>query len=177
LLKPELLNPSVNQASPHAKVSWVRDPYSSGRRRVPLDLYAKTLSTIILKARERNIEILLIQPANKYRMDMTAVEYTWDPYFKAQRAIATHFDIPIVDVAPTLRAFGLNKPQSFLDDMHPTGEANFWIAQSIADIWKRRQHNGDTWIPNREDHPIISLKDQWSTMSESLSNPNRDTLP
>jgi len=177
LLRPDLLNSSVNEASPHAKISWVRDPYSSGRRRVPLEIYINTLSTIILEARDRNIAVLLIQPANKYRMDIATVEYTWDPYFKTQRAIATHFDIPILDVATTLRAFGLNKSQSFLDDMHPTGEANFWIAQHIADIWKRRQENGDAWIPNQDEAPTISLKDKWSTMSESLSKPNRDTLP
>ena len=177
LLRPDVLNASANQATPHAKISWVRNPYANGRRRVPLNLYIKTLSTIIIKARERNIAVLLLQPANKHRLDIVDVSVTWDPYFKAQRAIATHFDIPILDVAPTLRAFGLSKSQSFLDDMHPTGEANFWIAQSIVDIWKNSEQNLEEWVPNRGEIPSLSLEDPWSTMSGDLSHPNRDTLP
>ena len=110
---------------------------------------------MILEAKSRNIAALIIQPANRHRLESEAVEYTWDPYFKAQRVIASHFQIPIIDVAPTLRAFGLSQTQSFLDNMHPTSEANFWIAQRITDEWKQTQEPSQDWLP-KTNTPQIS---------------------
>ena len=172
LLRPALLTSGTPEANPHAKISWVRDPFANGKRRVPLPLYIETLSKLILDAKSRNISVLLIQPANRHRLDIVDVEVTWDPYFTAQRAIAEHFNVPIIDVAPILRAFGLSKTQAFLDDMHPTSQANFWIAQSIVDKWKSSNNNTQTWIPTRDTVPNVTITDRWSTMSSA----NRDTL-
>ena len=173
LLRPELLDSSAPEANPHAKISWVRDPFANGKRRVPLPLYIETLSTLILEAESRNIAVLLIQPANRHRLDIVDVEVTWDPYFKGQSAIAKHFDVPIIDVAPTLRAFGLSKSDAFLDDMHPTSQANFWLAQSIVDKWKPLDNAIQAWIPRQNIVPEFTIDDRWSTMSTI----NRDTLP
>ena len=173
MLRPELMQTSAPEANPHAKISWVRDPFANGKRRVPLPLYIETLSTLIIEAKSRNIAVLLIQPANQHRLDIVDVEVTWDPYFKSQSAIAQHFDVPIIDVAPTLRAFGLSKSDAFLDDMHPTSQANFWIAQSIVDEWKQLDNAPQTWIPKKNSVPDLTIEDRWSTMSTA----NRDTLP
>ena len=173
LFRPDVFNPAKPEASPHAKISWVRDPYAEGVRRVPLDLYIQTLSQIIIEAKQRNIEVILIQPANRHRLDIVDVEVTWDPYFEAQRSIAEHFAIPIIDVAPILRVFGLRKSDAFLDDMHPTSQANFWIAQTIGDLWNDQQNEQQTWLPTRNTPPQLSITDRWSSMSTA----NHDTLP
>ena len=173
LIRPDVLKTENSDASPHAKISWVRDPFTTGKRRVPLPIYIDALSTLILEAKSRNIATIIIQPANKHRLESEAVEYTWDPYFKAQRAIASHFDVPSIDVAPTLNAFGLSQTQAFLDNMHPTSEANFWVAQRIKDEWKHTQDYPQKWIPKANTLPNLSIPDQWATMSTT----NRDTLP
>lgn len=173
LLRRDLLNASNPEANPHAKISWVRDPFANGKRRVPLPLYIETLSTLLIEAKARNMAVVLIQPANRHRLDIVDVEVTWDPYFKGQSAIANHFDVPIIDVAPTLRAFGLSKTDAFLDDMHPTSQANFWIAQSIVDEWKQSGDATQAWIPTKNSVPDLTIEDRWSTMSTA----NRDTLP
>lgn len=173
LLRPELMHTSAPEANPHAKISWVRDPFANGKRRVPLPLYIETLSTLIIEAKSRNINVVLIQPANRHRLDIVDVEVTWDPYFKGQSAVSKHFDVPIIDVAPTLRAFGLSKSDAFLDDMHPTSQANFWLAQSIVDEWKQEDGSMQMWIPTTETLPNFTISDRWSTMSTA----NRDTLP
>ena len=172
ILRPDVLTAGTPEANPHAKISWVRDPFANGKRRVPLPLYIETLSKLILEAKRRNIAVLLVQPANRHRLDIVDVEVTWDPYFKAQQAIAEHFNVPIIDVAPILRAFGLSKTQAFLDDMHPTSQANFWIAQSIVDEWKASNSTTETWHPERDSVPSLAIPDRWSTMSSA----NRDTL-
>ena len=128
---------------------------------------------MLIEAESRDIAVLLIQPANQHRLDIVDVEVTWDPYFKSQSAIAKHFDVPIIDVAPTLRAFGLNKSDAFLDDMHPTSQANFWLAQSIVDEWKQIGDATQAWIPTKNSVPNFTIPDRWSTMSTA----NRDTLP
>ena len=173
LIRPDALKNSTPDASPHAKISWVRAPFATGKRRVPLPIYIDELSTLILEAQARKIAVLIIQPANRHRLVSEAVEYTWDPYFEAQRAIASHFKVSIIDVAPTLRAFGLSQTQAFLDNMHPTSKANFWVAQRITDEWKQQQESPQDWIPKTNTPPNLSIPDQWATMS----TPNRDTLP
>lgn len=173
IIRPDVLKDTTSDSSPHAKISWVRDPFATGKRRVPLPLYINALSTLILEAKSRNIATLIVQPANRHRLESEAVEYTWDPYFRAQRTIASHFEIPSVDVAPTLRAFGLSQAQAFLDNMHPTSDANFWIAQRLTDEWKQTQGSSQDWIPKVNTSPKLSIPDQWATMSTT----NHDTLP
>ena len=56
----------------------------------------------------------------------------WYPYFLIQKAIATRREITIVDVAEILQTFGVSPEDGFLDEMHPTGKANYWIAQSVV---------------------------------------------
>ena len=45
LIRPELLKTSTPNPSPHAKISWVRNPFATGKRRVPLPIYIEALST------------------------------------------------------------------------------------------------------------------------------------
>ena len=84
LLRPDILDSDTPEANPHAKISWVRDPFANGKRRVPLPLYTETLSTLIIEAKSRDIAVLLIQPANRHRLDIVDVEVTWDPISKVR---------------------------------------------------------------------------------------------
>ena len=133
-----------------------------GTRRVPLTLYINTVSTILEEAAQRDIEVIILQPANRHRLDIVDVEVTWDPYFKAQTAVAEHYNIPTIDVAPILRAFGLSKSQAFLDQMHPTAEANYWIAQSILALWKDRVNENQNWLPTNTPH-LHWKYDRWTS--------------
>lgn len=164
ILRPDLWTVDNDlSANPHTKVSWIREPYAKGTRRVPLPLYIKTMSTILQESSKRNIEVIIMQPANRHRLDIVDVEVTWDPYFKAQTAIAEYYNVPTIDVAPILRAFGLSKSQAFLDQMHPTAEANYWIAQGILDLWKDRFVQNQTWLPTNAIAPSLEIPDQWTS--------------
>ena len=173
LIRPELLHSGTPEANPHAKISWVRDPFANGKRRVPLSLVHRNTLRIDHRSKISKYRRFTDSTTNQHRLDIVDVEVTWDPYFKSQSAVAQHFDVPIIDVAPTLRAFGLNKSDAFLDDMHPTSQANFWLAQSIVDEWKQRDGSMQMWIPTTETLPNLTISDRWSTMSTT----NRDTLP
>lgn len=163
-LRPDLWTVDTGlEASPHTKVSWIREPYATGVRRVPLDLYIHTLSVILEEARTRGIEVIILQPANRHRLDIVDVEVTWDPYFKAQTAVAEHYAVPTLDVAPILRVFGLSKTKAFLDQMHPTAEANHWIAQGILDLWKNEHPHEDAWLPNSKPPPLLEIPDRWTS--------------
>jgi hypothetical protein len=164
ILRPDLWTvDNTLSANPHTKVSWIREPYAKGTRRVPLPLYIHTISTILEEASKRNIEVIVMQPANRHRLDIVDVEVTWDPYFKAQTAVADHYNVPTIDVAPILRAFGLSKSQAFLDQMHPTAQANYWIAQSILDLWKNRVTENQAWLPKNTSPPSLEIPDRWTS--------------
>lgn len=164
VLRPDLWTvDNSTRSNPHTKISWIREPYATGVRRVPLPQYIDTLSTIIKEAQRRSVEVLILQPANRHRLDIVDVEVTWDPYFTAQAQVAEYYGLPILDVAPTLRVFGLSKTQAFLDQMHPSAEANFWIAQSILDLWKNRVSNEVQWKPNNLPPPTLEIPDRWTS--------------
>ena len=163
LLRPELWSNKSDESTPHAKISWVRDPYSKGVRRVPIPLYIETLSTILDEAQQKDIAVIVIQPANRHRLAIVNEELTWDPYFKAQAAVAHHYGVPIIDVAPSLRAFGVKGNEAFLDQMHPTSTANYWISQSIVGEWNQQQSPLEQWIPSGKGVPSIEIVDRWTS--------------
>ena len=80
-------NAEGQQGDPQAKVSWLRDPYAKGQRRVALADYAQELDRILAEAGRRGVGVVLIQPANVYRVDQSVGEATWDPYFSAMAEV------------------------------------------------------------------------------------------
>ena len=139
---------SKEELGPLARISWVKAPKQKPQRRVSLEQYASVLDTMIETAGQKGIEVVMIQPANRDRLYNRHSTEMWYPYFVVQKSIAIHRNIPILDVAEILQLFGMSAETAFLDEMHPTGEANYWIAQSLVnalllDGWPQK-----TKIPN-----------------------------
>ena len=80
-----------------------------------------------------------------------------------QTELAKQFSVPIIDVAPILRTFGLNQSDAFLDEMHPTAQANHWVAQSIADEWSQVDNPLTEWVPTITESTKIEIEDRWSS--------------
>jgi len=159
------LNPfSLQRGDPNSKVSWLREPYKTGHRRVPVQLYGQMLDRMIREASERNISVVLLQPANRYRLEGMDSEATWDVYFETQRSVALHRNVPIIDAAEVLRLFGLRPDQAFIDELHPSGEANKWLARALIDLvlqegWPDKILSGNINVPNWNEYP----EDRWAT--------------
>ena len=160
----------TGQGDPQAKISWLRDPYAKGQRRVAIDDYASALDAVVAEAGRRNIGVVLIQPANVYRVDQSVGEATWDPYFRAMREIATYREVPMLDVAAYFRAFGLSSQKGFIDELHPSGVGNQYIAQGIvlqlqAAGWPSKQP-----IPNSKPPIEANWTDKWADGVEFEAN-------
>lgn len=158
------------KGDPHSKISWLRDPYKTGKRRVPVNQYASQLDELIEQARQQGIGVILLQPANIYRLRGTLTGATWEPYFIAQREIAEHRNIPIVDVATVLRAFKVPEKQAFLDEMHPTDTSNKWIAQAIVLEALQFGWPDNQLLPSQIDNYIPKIEDPWEDAPPFESN-------
>jgi hypothetical protein len=143
-----LQSESIKEGNQHSKISWIREPYEKGRRRVPVWLYGRTLDSILKSAGERSISVVMLQPANKYRVIGMSEEATWDIYFQTQRDIAEHRGIPILDAAEVLRMFGIDASQAFLDELHPTGISNKWVANAIVDVILQKGWPVQSFVPD-----------------------------
>jgi len=122
--------PPPTDASDIPRVGWVKKPYETGRRRVPLADYAANLDAILLQAAARNVGVIALQPANRERLGRPW-GWGWDPYFDAMERVARRRGVPVVDAVETLA--GLSVDAAFLDRMHPTGEANGRYAEALAE--------------------------------------------
>jgi len=164
----------VTKGDPHSKVSWLRTPYETGRRRVPVQLYGATLDKMIVEAIRREIVVVVLQPGNRYRLSGMAEEATWDVYFETQRDVAKYRSIPIIDAVDVWRLFGLSPEEAFVDEMHPSGVANQWLAAAIVDLlvqrdWPSTSVTGNGDLPPWNGAP----QDRWST-SEQRTNIGQD---
>ena len=150
------------QGDPQAKVSWLRDPYAKGQRRVALADYAQELDRVLAEAGRRGVGVVLTQPANVYRVDQSVDEATWDPYFSAMAEVGEYREVPVLDVAAYFRAFGLSSSDGFIDELHPSGIGNEYIAQGVllqlqASGWPERLP-----IPNQKPPIDRNWVDQWA---------------
>lgn len=134
-----------------ARISWVKKPIEIPQRRVSLVDYATSLDLLIEEAGKKSVEVILIQPANRNRLHNKNSQEMWEPYFAVQRKIAHHRQIPIFDVAEILQAFSLSPDQAFLDEMHPTGKTNYWLAQSITNQIIYKGWPETSFVPNLDE--------------------------
>ena len=124
--------------SPHARiVTWTRTSElpDTGIRRVPLQRYAQNLDTMIRAAAERGIDAVLVAPVNRQMAEgQVAGDVAWQPYFDAQKAVAAHHGVPVIDLAPTLieAAKAHNGADLYLDEMHPTPLGAGYFADALA---------------------------------------------
>lgn len=103
-------------------------PYPEGMvRRVPVQRYAELLDLTVREAAERDVGVVLVQPANR-----TSIRETghWQIYYAAMEAVAEHHGLPLVDTNALFR--GTPADDLFLDLMHPTVEGHRRMGEAIA---------------------------------------------
>jgi hypothetical protein len=165
----------TKKGDPHSRISWIKEPYQTGRRRVDVQTYMQTLDRLVYEAGERGVGVVLIQPANRYRVEGSVPNATWDPYFEAQRMVASHRGVPIFDAAAYLRVFGLSAQEAFLDELHPTEKANKLLAQGIILSLQAVGWPEYFSLPSRTDTPLsVEIPDPWSTGVSFGSNTGQD---
>ncbi len=106
-----------------------------GQRRVPVQRYAANLDAMIRAATARNVGTLLLVPTNLLLVTTPdKPDVVWGPYHEAQRAVAAHHGIPVIQTLPAmLEAVKTAPPESlFVDDMHPTRAGHALFAASTA---------------------------------------------
>ena len=152
-----------NSSSQLTRISWVREPLQTGVRRVPLAIYAQALDRLVKKAADRGVGVILVQPGNRHRVKGEPGDAMWGPYFEVQKQMAERRSMPIVDVVNILRLFGVDKDAGFLDAMHPTGTANYWLASSLVDLALVKGWPDNRLVPQK-DLPVFDepLEDPWS---------------
>ena len=166
----QLRPPTLERGSPHGKISWLRDPTATGLRRVELSDYSETLGRLIEEASKREVGVILVQPANRYRVEGLAGEATWDPYFSVQSALGKHHQVLTVDAAAALSAFAIPAEQAFIDELHPSALANRWIAQAIISAVQGRT---ESLIPSVTESWEGVTNDPWATQAPFEANIGR----
>jgi lysophospholipase L1-like esterase len=111
-------------------LSWARTLNPDARRRVAIERYHQNLEYFADGAAARGAAVIFLAPCDQARLMGDPVE---EPYFEAMRDLAGDRGLPLVDGAEVLRASQLDRRSGFLDDMHPTGEANRAYARALAD--------------------------------------------
>lgn len=169
----------VEQGDPLGRISWIRDPTATGQRRVPVERYHAELDALFGEAAARGVGVVVVQPANRYRVasktGSEAVPYTWDPYFAAQREVAAHRGVPVVDAAAALRVFGLGGDAAFLDEMHPTGAANQAIALAVSTAALQAGWPGASLVPDMgAGPPPPAPTDHWIDSGRHRVNAGQD---
>ena len=163
-LKPVEVEPEHhhNSNTRMTRISWVREPYQTGTRRVPVSIYAHVLDRVVLEAERRGVGVIFVQPGNRHRIKGEPGDAMWGPYFEAQSLIADRRSVPILDVINILRLFGVSENESFLDAMHPTGTTNYWLASSLVDLALVKGWPDSLLIPDASE-PIFNeqLEDPW----------------
>lgn len=106
-------------------VGWIRSPEEPelGRRRVPVDDYARNLDRMLVQAADRGVGVLMLEPCNRERLKAEGGA-AWDLYFRTMEQVASAREVPLVDACEALRRAELGPEQAFLDEMHPTGLSN-----------------------------------------------------
>ncbi|MDP2311248.1 MAG: GDSL-type esterase/lipase family protein [Pseudomonadota bacterium] len=129
-------------------VTWTRKSQwpEKGGRRVSLRRYGENLDTIAREAASRGIGTAFISPCNS---GLVVGKYpdgaSWDVFFSAQRTIAAHHGVPLMETLPALRAATMGDPTPlFVDIMHPSALGHAVFAE-VADTALREAG----WPTNR----------------------------
>jgi lysophospholipase L1-like esterase len=107
-------------------------PQAGSVRRVSVQEFAANLDAMLTWAAEHGAGAVVLMPANTERLEGGPGQERWQAYLSAQRAVARHRKVPLVDARDALRAAGLSSEQAFLNGVHPTGRGHAAIARGIA---------------------------------------------
>jgi len=152
-------------------VTWTRGsqwPASAGRR-VPLRRYAENLDAMVRDAAARGIGAALMAPSN---VGMTRGKYapgaSWDPYFDAQRRVAEHHGIPLIETLPALRAAAGDTPRAlFVDPMHPSEKGHAALAEAADATLRAAGWPEERLIARGAPFAALSLVDNLPADSEA----------
>ena len=137
--------------------------------------YTQELDALIRDAAQREVQVIIVQPSNRYRLLGTVPNATWDPYFEAQIRVANHREVPIFDVATYLRFFAMPAEEAFVDELHPSGVANALIADGILLMLQSKGWPQNMALPNAL-APVIQAehKDPFEKGVSFSSNTGQD---
>ncbi len=117
-------------------VTWTKDSKwpDAKERRVPLQDYATNLDAIIHAAKAHGAGVAFISPANKGLVNHEFPKGAgWDPYFRAQKAVADFHALPLTSAVAALQADPAALDDKFVDQMHPSSSGAGDIARAVAD--------------------------------------------
>ncbi len=112
-----------------------------GKRRVPINEYARNLETMAELAHGVGCELLFVILPNSEDMLSTYEQgAAWDPYREVMADSARRHGAPLLDMPELFRASRRAQDELFLDEMHPTALGHRMIADAIhqrlvADGW------------------------------------------
>lgn len=118
-------------------VTWTRQSTrpEHGQRRVPVQRYAANLDAMIRAAAARKIGAVLLVPTNTHLIaHPDDPDPVWKPYHEAQRAVAAHHGLPLLQTLPRMLEAAKTAPAGslFVDDIHPSRAGHAVFAASIA---------------------------------------------
>jgi len=119
-------------------VTWTRSSAWStvGQRRVPLQRYGANLDAMVRDAAARGVGAAFLAPCNiEMARGTIPSDVVWAPYFDAQRAIAAHHQIAVIEIAPVVvPAAAASSPEAlYIDEMHPSVAGHRVFATAIAE--------------------------------------------
>ncbi|MEE2749906.1 MAG: hypothetical protein VX519_00620 [Myxococcota bacterium] len=130
----------------------------AGVRRVAVGDYASNLDWMLQWAAAREIGAVVLAPANLERLDGLPGSERWQMYLQAQRQVAKRRSVSLVDARDALASAGLSGERAFLDGVHPTGEANGLIAESIGAVLAEAGWPERRLVPDGEPGPFDGTK-------------------
>lgn len=130
----------LRQFPAERRVGWmVGRGEKIGKRRVPIQEYARNLETMVELAHESGAEVAFMVLPN--REDLTRI-YTsgaaWDPYRKVMRDAAARHGAPVLDLPEVFEVSGQGADVLFLDEMHPTAQGHALWAGAVEALLRER---------------------------------------
>ncbi|MFH1467695.1 MAG: SGNH/GDSL hydrolase family protein [Pseudomonadota bacterium] len=121
----------LRQFPAERRVGWmVGRGEKIGKRRVPIQEYARNLETMVELAHEASAEVaFMVLPNREDILSAYASGAAWDPYRGVMLDTAERHGAPVLDLPSLFRGTGESADDLFLDEMHPTAEGHaIWAA-------------------------------------------------
>jgi lysophospholipase L1-like esterase len=160
-------------------VTWTRQTQwpETGSRRVSLRRYAENLDFFAREAATRGIGVAILAPCNIGIIDGRYGDgASWDVFFDAQRQVAAHHGIPLIETLPALRAAAGGAPDAlFLDVMHPSTAGHAVFAQAADEALRAAGWPTERLLATGGEFPAETLVDnRFNTGDPNPSSPQRN---
>ncbi|MSQ03035.1 MAG: SGNH/GDSL hydrolase family protein [Myxococcales bacterium] len=141
-------------------ISWPQ-PGDTGVRRVPVEDYAANLESMVSKAQEHGMGVVILALANSGMIGRgRGSSDPVYPYQDVQYRVAEAHNLPYVDMVRVFRDSGMTMNQLYLDELHPSGTGATLLGQAVAGALV------DTGFPRRVTvptpaPPVLAGPDPW----------------